>query len=305
MPGGRRGVGQDDEEQELLALGGPSVSGKGSPESAAHRYGWQHATLIVVGEVLGTGIMGLPHAMISLGWVLGLGSCIFFAAAATYAGVLLSRVKAMYPGTAGYADMAHRLSGFKFGCFTNCAILFNWSFLLPYYLTAAANGLVIAFYDWDDACYYHWALLVMVFLLPALQIRTLHGLRYAALVSDVIVMLCIAVIVLGLLVAPNAAAAEAAEAVEAAAAVATGGGKGAATSDSSSFWPPPSKQDGSEFGILARFGPMASFVFAYQGHSMFLEIMREMEVPAHFPKAVYAANLSMFCLYLRQPLTHL
>ena len=56
------------------------------------------------------------------------------------------------------------LGGWRFGCFTNCAILFNWSFLLPYYLMAAANGLVTAFYD-ADACYWQWALLVLAFLL--------------------------------------------------------------------------------------------------------------------------------------------
>ena len=31
-------------------------------------------------------------------------------------------------------------------------------------------------------------------------------------------------------------------------------------------------------------------IFAYQGQSMFLEIMREMRSPRHFPRAVFTAN---------------
>jgi hypothetical protein len=160
------------EKLERLPLVGPGAPQRGgSSGEGPSLYSWHHATLIIVGEVLGTGIMGLPSAMVPLGWVCGLGSCVLFAGTAVYSGVLLSRVRSMYPGGAlGYADVAHRLFGRRFGCFTNCAILFNWFFLLPYYLMAAANGLVIAFFD-VDACYYQWAALVMGGLFPAMQVR--------------------------------------------------------------------------------------------------------------------------------------
>ena len=64
--------------------------------------------------------------MVSLGWVLGMFSVVFFASTAIYSGVLLTRVRAMYPTATGYADLAHRLGGLHFGVFTNCCILFNW-----------------------------------------------------------------------------------------------------------------------------------------------------------------------------------
>ena len=106
-----------------------------SPAPSHHpSYNWKHASMIIVGEVLGTGIMGLPKAMVSLGWGLGLFSVVLFACTAVYSGVLLTRVKQMYPTATGYADLAHRLGGLHFGVFTNCCILFNWSFLLPYLL---------------------------------------------------------------------------------------------------------------------------------------------------------------------------
>jgi hypothetical protein len=52
-----------------------------------------------------------------------------------------------------------------------------------------------------------------------------------------------------------------------------------------SFWPP----SGPEWGVLARYGGVASFVFAYQGQSMFLEIMKEMRQPAEFDKSVFVS----------------
>ena len=39
---------------------------------------------------------------------------------------------------------------------------------------------------------------MIAFLLPAVQIRTLHGLRHAATVSDVAVVVCLIVILIGL-----------------------------------------------------------------------------------------------------------
>jgi amino acid permease len=264
------------EQLPLVAPAGAKQQSSSGP--AVHLYGWQHASLIITGEVLGTGILALPHAMVSLGWVYGLGSCVIFALSAVYSGLLLARVQAMYPGAGGYASMAHRLGGWRFGCFTNCAILFNWSFLLPYYLMASANGLVIAFYD-IDACYWQWAVLVMIVLLPLLQIRTLHGLRFLALVSDVVVMVCLAMILFSLFWNAPTSPPNPLPAISGA------GHSGAEGDNLTSFWPPPT--DG---GVLARYGSMASFVFAYQGQSMFFEIMKEMERPASFPKAIYAGE---------------
>lgn len=40
-------------------------------------------------------------------------------------------------------------------------------------------------------------------------------------------------------------------------------------------------------GVLGRYGGVASFVFAYQGQSMFLEIMKEMRNPAEFDRSVW------------------
>ena len=46
----------------------------------------------------------------------------------------------------------------------------------------------------------------------------------------------------------------------------------------------------------AGFAPLTLHSYhPYQGQSMFLEIMREMKAPRHFPRAVLAANGAMLC----------
>ena len=47
-----------------------------------------------------------------------------------------------------------------------------------------------------------------------------------------------------------------------------------------------------------RYGSTASFIFAYQGQSIFLEVMREMKKPEAFPKTVGVANITMMLVYL-------
>ena len=44
-------------------------------------------------------------------------------------------------------------------------------------------------------------------------------------------------------------------------------------------------------GFLSQYGAISSFVFAYQGQSMFLEIMAEMDKPSDFVLALRAASL--------------
>eukprot|EP01043_Picozoa_sp_COSAG02_P010388 COSAG02_NODE_364_length_23758_cov_17.250011_11_plen_120_part_00 len=48
-----------------------------------------------------------------------------------------------------------------------------------------------------------WANRMIAFLLPAVQIRTLHGLRHAAAASDAVVVVCLLVILVQLAISPT------------------------------------------------------------------------------------------------------
>merc|ERR1711871_118376 len=68
---------------------------------------WWHASMIIVGEVLGTGIMGLPAACAKLGWFFGFGAMALSLCSAIFSGVLLSTVRTQfYPNAASFGDVA-------------------------------------------------------------------------------------------------------------------------------------------------------------------------------------------------------
>lgn len=52
---------------------------------------WWHAAFIVVGEIIGTGVMGLPAALASLGMGVGIAASVFFAWCSYYSGTVVSR----------------------------------------------------------------------------------------------------------------------------------------------------------------------------------------------------------------------
>jgi amino acid permease len=106
---------------------------------------WIQSLTVVVGMSLGTGIIGLPHAIGSLGWVVGIGATTTFCLFSCYSCLLLSRVRNQHcPEAKSLSDLARSLEGDNFGDATRFVIISNWLFLLPYYLMAAASALALA-----------------------------------------------------------------------------------------------------------------------------------------------------------------
>ena len=53
---------------------------------------------MITGEIMGTGVLGLPAAMANLGWVVGVISSLVFGVLSVYAALLLSRVLMVLDG---------------------------------------------------------------------------------------------------------------------------------------------------------------------------------------------------------------
>jgi amino acid permease len=88
---------------------------------------WFHSSTIIVGEIMGTGVMGLPAATAKLGWILGLGSVVVFGLFSNYSALLLSKVRNdHYPHAHSYSDLAREIVGLRFSRLTRAAILVNW-----------------------------------------------------------------------------------------------------------------------------------------------------------------------------------
>ena len=121
-----------------------------SSDDRVQKSSWQHSCAILVGETLGTGVMGLPLACANLGWVLGLLCLVLFGLAAVGTGVALGRVRnRYYPNANSYADLAREIVGPRAGTFVQYSIWFYWFLVLPYYLMAAASSMAAAEFDYD------------------------------------------------------------------------------------------------------------------------------------------------------------
>ena len=262
-----------DDDDEFAPLSTEEASSDaGSKGETGHSTVLQTAAMLT-GEVMGTGVLSLPYACVALGWVLGIGASVLFAAAAAYAGVLLSRVRnGFFPQAASYADLAGATMGDGARRLTRVIVLGSWSLLLPYYMMAVVSSLRVAFADEVALCYWQWAIGVMVALLPFLQIRSLHHISHFAAASTAAMVAAI-VVTLAVLVSSR-----------------PGGGGGGGGAPTTTLWP-------REASVLGLYSSFAEFIFAYQGHSLFLEFMREMRAPHRFPRALAAANVAMCAVY--------
>lgn len=164
---------------------------------ALARSHWSQTSALIVSTVMGTGVLSLPHAAAGLGWVLSITSLVVFAAAATYAGLLLSRVRNnFHPGASSFADLAMATVGPRFAYFTRCAIVSSWFLIMPYFLVAAADALQLI-WPHSSWCTWHWTIVVAVLLVPFVQLTTLTAISHLAWLSTIAMVVSMALIIGG------------------------------------------------------------------------------------------------------------
>eukprot|EP00038_Savillea_parva_P024879 m.45379 g.45379 ORF g.45379 m.45379 type:complete len:481 (-) comp6644_c0_seq1:38-1480(-) len=264
---------------DSLSQGSMGTPSSPRPESAAmQKASWVDSTQILVGLIMGSGTLGLPYAMAQLGWVVGISVCVLFGLAAVYSGLCLSTVRNRFcPDAENFADVAQLVSGPWFGTMTKYAIWVNWTLLLPYYIMSTTRAIEVAIGK-GVMCFPEVMLCIVAVLVVLVQFRTLHALRWLAGASGVAITVGVGLLLIdfGLYAAPHEP-----------------GGAGFTTKfNNTRMWPK------SDAGVVTVYGSTASFIFAYQGQSVFLEIMREMKNSGHFPRAVATATAIMMTVYL-------
>ena len=225
-----------------------------------HGTHWILAGLLLVADVVGVGIMEIPGNLARVGWLVGLPVLAIFLPLNLYTGLLLGRLKLVFPNEASASYGA--LAGAVFGPVGRVAIgaivytkilLALGAFLLV--LTQALQGV----FNDVELCQPYVSLFAGVVLLPLNQLRTLTGVAIISAVSFVTVLAAIAICVVSLLAGANPKY----EGPDAASeAVAT----------SSDFF--------------TTFAAGSGFVFAYVGHAIYLEIASEMKRPERFSRAL-------------------
>jgi amino acid permease len=90
---------------------------------------------------MGTGVLSLPYAARTLGWVWTMIAIPLFAWCAAYSGWLLAAVKKEHSSITSYADASKLLFSSRFGAFTEKCMLINWGALAVYYMIALSEGI--------------------------------------------------------------------------------------------------------------------------------------------------------------------
>jgi amino acid permease len=246
-----------------------STDSNSSKDFGTARTPWYGTSLLILGDVLGTGILSLPFAAATLGWVSSMVFIFLCAFLAHYTSTLLTAVKTACPHVTSYGDAAKELVGNKFGTFTKVSMIVNWAALAIYFLVATADAIGNINHSGWLACGLNRTIIAAVLLLAATQVRDFHSLTKLAGPSFVAILTVVIIILVTLLV----------------------------------------HEDGEPFGDDTTVGPIqgtsaldyilaaSSIVFAYQGQSIFLEMMSEMKDSREFPKSSGLAYSIMAMAY--------
>ena len=248
---------------------------------------WYGTAIILLSEVMGTGILSLPYAAKMIGWTSTMVAVPLFCVLATYSGFLLSRVYCLdsssKPGERergggggggfhSFAQAATELLGPKFGRLTQSCMLVNWGATAIYYLIATADGIADIVPEGVLECSYQRSLVAVILLVLPCQCRDFYSIsKYLSLPSTCAILLMVAIVIGNLLSTFSAS--------------------------SSSFGDTTTMAVPETTTPLDYLEALSAFVFAYQGHAIFLELMSEMKEASQFPKSCGLAYALMSFMY--------
>jgi len=294
---------------------------------------WYGTAIVLLSEVMGTGILSLPYAAKILGWAAVVAAVPLFALFASYSGWLLAQVQQQHQDGVelhSFADASVHLLGTWFGRFTRICMLLNWGATAIYYLIATADGIGDIFEGSVDLCVYQRTLLASLILVLPCQCRDFYAIsKYLSGPSTCSIILMVFIVIGSLLSTRISGTTDTT--------IFDGGEEDYSNTTDTSLFPwdasnatatsTPIYNDTSTsnapatvstitnttltvFGETTTLGPLegttvldylqalSAFVFAYQGHAIFLELMTEMKDAKQFPTyscgAAYAFMAVMY-----------
>jgi amino acid permease len=262
----------DDDTASMTSLGKSETSVIGSARTA-----WYQTSLLLLSEVMGAGVLGLPFVAVTLGWTMTMIALPLFALFSAYSGYQLKVVKMKYPELTSFADAGHTLVGPRFGAFTKYAMLLNWGCLAVYFIIATADAIENIYAEGWFACKLNRSIIAALLIIIPAQSRDFHTIsKYLSLPSTLAIIITIIIIIVTLIEGLNSSS----------------DADGTTTFGENTII--GVKPGTSIFTVMEN---LSSIVFAFQGQSIFMEFMSEMKNPEQFTKTTSLSYLIMGLVY--------
>ena len=222
--------------------------------STKEKNSFTSSSLLLLADIVGSGVLAIPGAFAKLGWVLGTMFLLICAPLNLYTGILLARIRRHHPNATTYGALAHDIFG-EYGGYLGYGFLYVYIFLvLGEYQIVLAKSVQGVFYE-TRLCRPVAGIIASLIVTLSTQTRTMHKIAFLSIVSVVTIFLVLVICLDDI--------------------AKSSGDHEHDVVASVSFW---------DF-----FGAMSSFVFAWSGQKIYLEIMNEMKEPEDFPKSLYGA----------------
>jgi len=230
---------------------------------------WHGTALLILTEVMGTGVLSLPHAAVTLGWVAAVLAVVVFGACGAYSGYILGRVKESHKHVKHFHDAALELVGPRFATVTHVGMLLNWGTLAIYFLIAMSNSIEGIYNQGFLGCTVTRTFVSALILLIPTQCRDFDSIsKILSIPSVIAVLISILIVTVALM--------------------SEGGGP---FGNDTTVGPSPGTNP------LTFLQALSAFVFAFKS-SIFMEVLAEMKAPKQFPKALAYSFTFMAVVYM-------
>ncbi|EME27927.1 amino acid transporter, AAAP family [Galdieria sulphuraria] len=224
---------------------------------------WWRCVFLILGDIMGAGILAIPYALATMGWLLGILFLVLMCLVYVYCGILLYRMRLMIPQIRTYGDLGEQVYG-TIGRWAVYIVQYSNLFLfLPVYLLVSSKALRETVNP--DSCLIIWMFVNSGILIFFMQTRTLRFISWYSLFGTICICVTLVITVIQ----------EAKDAIS-------------STSHGQLI-----SSGGLERGIAGS----GDIIFAYSGIFVFIEFMDEMRKPKDFWKAIYTANGILFFFY--------
>eukprot|EP00927_Polykrikos_kofoidii_P018097 TRINITY_DN1831_c0_g1_i1.p1 TRINITY_DN1831_c0_g1~~TRINITY_DN1831_c0_g1_i1.p1 ORF type:complete len:474 (-),score=37.18 TRINITY_DN1831_c0_g1_i1:130-1551(-) len=233
---------------------------------AGHGMNWVEASLLVVAEVLGIGILAVPGGFRKLGWLMAFVFLFACYPLNLYTSLLLVRVRRLSPESVTLSDIAEATLGTFAGIAVRFMLLAYLQCLLGDFVLVLGKQIVsmLASFDFDISLQLSMALTIVI-LLPTNQLRTLQNCTFLCIASFISILIAL-IICLVYMFSHGCADMD-----------------GGASDDLGSPW--------------SSFVALSSFSLACAGQSVYLEMMSEMRDPDKFAWSLHAVIPGLILIY--------